>query len=153
MFEQGIAYFSLHTLPPGHLLAWQPAWSILIHLYADAGKPRIQGAQQFTDSEMCLLLPLLQAHPGHCSYASMLAHYHSPDGTSIEQLVAQIDAWLKEAQGTQAWEQQMQPVRDLFVQMHSKLQALGLDIGAVLGTGYVLLGREQEQGRGASQSL
>ncbi len=133
-----ILYFPLQDiLPPGHLLAVQPATGIVSHLYSEEG-PRIQGAFIATESELRALLPVLQSHPHCCPYERVLASYNYNNGTITDELVAQVAAWLSEAATSEIWDAQMRPVRNILSRIRLKLQGLDLDIAVVSGIGYLL---------------
>src|SRR5260370_39805493 len=65
-------------LPDGHMLALNLSLGTLslianspTHLYPD-----LLAEQQFTTTELCVLLPLLKAYPHYCPYEVLLASFN-----------------------------------------------------------------------------
>ena len=142
MFDMGMVYFDLHDpFPKGYLLVWYPTVGLLAHFsFQGEGNLHLCSWQDgFADDEMRALLPLLNSQPQCCPYEHVLAHFYNPHKQITEELIAWTGAWLEEAQGTPAWEQQVKPVRELLSRVLPKLHALGMDISAVKERGYGLL--------------
>jgi len=97
-----------------------------------------QGAeQQFTNSEICVLKPLLESYPHFCPYEVLLASFNS--GNVTEQAVDRCRERLQEAQEAGVWDQEMRPVRNVLSRTRLKMQTFGIDIFSILETGYVLM--------------
>src|SRR5439155_18231781 len=73
-----VLHFSLQgLLPPGHTLALNPSLGTLSHLVCKLDRPHMLMEQQFTTSEICVLLPLLEAYPYYCPYEVLLASFNN----------------------------------------------------------------------------
>src|SRR5207248_8695594 len=69
-----ICYFE----PPLNLqgrLALSPSLGLLVLLSCDDGVPSLVGAALFTESEMTVLLPLLEQYPHYCPNEVLLASF------------------------------------------------------------------------------
>jgi hypothetical protein len=99
--------------------------------------PRLAGEQQFTTSEMNLVLPLLHSYPHYCPYEVLLAsfNYSKLSEALIEKARKHLHAALEEG----IWDQEMRPVRNVLSRARLKLRNLGIDIVSILETGYVLM--------------
>ena len=75
--------------------------------------------QQFTNSEVCVLLPLLQLYPHYCPYEVMLAHFNSRNVD--EQVIVKSRNRLQEAQALGIWEYEMRPVRNVLSRTRLKI--------------------------------
>ena len=75
--EPSVLHFSLQgALPSGHIVALYRPLGTLSYLVTDGDQPRLVAQQQFTGSEMSLLLPLLDAYPYYCPYEVLSAHFY-----------------------------------------------------------------------------
>ncbi|TMD42709.1 MAG: hypothetical protein E6I90_12525, partial [Chloroflexi bacterium] len=92
---------------------------------------------QFTNSEICVLKPLLESYPHFCPYEVLLANFNS--GNVTEQAVDRCRERLQEAQEAGDWDQEMRPVRNVLSRTRLKMQTFGIDIFSILETGYVLM--------------
>jgi hypothetical protein len=135
-----ISHFSLEGLLPSE-------WTLALHvslgtlsLIADEpGKshPCLLAEQQFTTSELGVLMPLLRSYPHYCPYEVMLAsfnHGHVSDST-----VERCRQRLYEAQLAGVWDQEMRPVRNVLSRTRLKVRSFGIEISSILETGYVLM--------------
>src|SRR5579864_7839692 len=86
--DENILHFTLEDLlPADHMLALNVSLGTLCLLAAGFDKiPRMLAEQQFTSSEICVLLPLLRAYPHYCPYEVLLASFNNPkiDELTIE---------------------------------------------------------------------
>src|ERR1700730_16575363 len=76
--EKILHYTRPELLPAGHTLAMNVLLGTL-SLIANDSKlpyPRMVAEQQFTMSELSLLLPLLNSHPHYCPYEVLLASFN-----------------------------------------------------------------------------
>ena len=123
-------------LPQGHTLALNTVLGTLSQLFCDNDMPRLLGQQQFTTSEIYVLMPILEAHPYYCAYETLLASYSH--GKVTEATVARCRNLLEEAQEEGIWDQEMRPVRNVLSRTRLKLHNFGIDIISVHETGYML---------------
>lgn len=135
--EQIVHYVLSPLLPDGHTLALNPSLGTLSLLLRDSDGPRLVAQQQFTDSEMCILKPLVESYPYFCPYDMLLASFTSLRATGEE--VARSRERLQEAQEAGVWDQEMRPVRNVLSRTRLKLNAMHIDIKSILETGYVLM--------------
>nr|BBH94782.1 hypothetical protein KTA_29810 [Thermogemmatispora argillosa] len=139
-----IRHFSLRDLlPPHHLLALNLTLGTLAQLACEEGLPRLIAEQQFTNSEICVLLPLLEAYPHYCPYEVLLASFINGHITDAE--VERCRRRLSLAQAEGVWDQEMRPVRNVLSRTRMKLYAFGIDIFSILETGYVLMRRTRQR--------
>ncbi|HZS76810.1 MAG TPA: hypothetical protein VFA41_09375 [Ktedonobacteraceae bacterium] len=138
--DEEIVHFVLEDLlAAGQTLALNvPLGTLsLIEFHPDMSYPRLAGEQQFTTSEMNLVLPLLHSYPHYCPYEVLLAsfNYSKLSEALIEKARKHLHAALEEG----IWDQEMRPVRNVLSRARLKLRNLGIDIVSILETGYVLM--------------
>lgn len=130
-------HFSLQdALPSGHVLVMNKKLGTLSHIAAKDEHIWLLGEQQFTASEMNVLLPLLDSFPFYSPYEVLFAHFYSNDVT--EQVVTHTRRQLQKAQEEGTWDQEMRSVRTTLSRTRLKLRMLGLNISSILETGYIL---------------
>jgi hypothetical protein len=133
-----VLHFSLQgLLPIGHTLALNTTLGTLSHLVVKQERPHMVMEQQFTTGEICVLMPLLEAYPYYCPYEVLLASFSS--GRVTELTVARCRQRLQEAQEAGVWDQEMRPVRNVLSRTRFKTRSLGIEISAILETGYILM--------------
>jgi len=133
-----IRYFPLQgTLPEGQTLVLNTALGTLSLLSNGDVTPRLLIQQQFTASELSLLLPLLDQFPHYCPYAVMFASFYN--GALTEANIERCRIQLEEALEAGCWDQQLRPVRNVLSRIRFKLRGFGLDIMSILETGYILM--------------
>ena len=116
-----IQHFSLQgQLPDGHRLALILANGTLSYLVWDGREVSLALQQQFTNSELSLLLPLLSLYPHYCPYEIMYARFYNGRVTDVE--VARVSRHLRKAIERGTWEQEMKPVRNVLSRTRAKLQ-------------------------------
>ena len=94
--NEEVLHFSLQgLLPAGHTLALNTTLGTLSHLVCKQDRPHMLMEQQFTTSEICVLLPLLEAYPYDCPYEVLLASFNS--GRVNETTIARCRKRLQEA--------------------------------------------------------
>ncbi len=103
--------------------------------------------EQFTNSEVAILIPLLKSFPHHCPYEVLLANFHT--GSMNENIVTRWRTRLQDAQETGAWDQEMRPVRNMLSRTRLKLHTFGIDILSIFETGYILMSRIRQEAKGA----
>jgi len=137
-----IRYFSLHgALPPGHTLVLNTRLGTLSYLSSGEEGPRLLVQQQFTASELSLLLPLLELFPHYCPYEVMFASFYN--GAVTDLTVEHCRQQLQEALEAGVWDQQMRPVRNVLSRIRYKMRSFGIDITSILETGYILMVTEK----------
>ncbi len=146
---EDIVHHSLKgLLPPGHMLALNTALGTLSLISHSVEGAKLLAEQQFTNSEICVLKPLLESYPHFCPYEVLLASFNS--GHVTEQAIDRCRQRLQEAQEAGDWDQEMRPVRNVLSRTRLKIQNFGIDIFSILETGYVLmLQSRRRQQRGA----
>jgi hypothetical protein len=138
--NEKILHFSLQdALPPGHSLALNLAFGTLSYLVCeDSSTPRLIRQEQFTHTEMSVLLPLLELFPYYCPYEALYASFYS-DGKVDETTTTQARIHLEDAQETGIWDQEMRSVRCALSRARLKIRSFGIDISSILATGYILM--------------
>nr|BBH88965.1 hypothetical protein KTC_37160 [Thermosporothrix sp. COM3] len=133
-----ILHFSLQdALPTGHILALNTKFGTLSYLAYDGDRLQMIAQEQFTGTEMSVLLPLLDMFPYFCPYEALYASFYN--GRVSEEAVAQARRHLNRAQEENSWDQEMRPIRDALSRTRLKLKHFGFDISSILSTGYILL--------------
>ncbi|MDQ6644844.1 MAG: hypothetical protein M3Y76_10380 [Chloroflexota bacterium] len=134
----GIRHFSLQdAFPVGHTLALNLTLGTLSYLSSIGEKPQLLTQQQFTASEMSILLPLLDSHPYYCPYEVLYASFYNGDVTDL--IVARCRQRLQMALEIGTWDQEMRPVRNVLSRTRLKLRAFGLNVSSILETGCILM--------------
>jgi hypothetical protein len=135
--NEHILHFSLSgLLSAGHTLALNTTLGTLSQLCCDGDMPRLFEQQQFTTSEIYVLMPILDAYPYYCAYETLLASYSH--GRVNEATVARCRELLQEAQEEGLWDQEIRPVRNVLSRARLKMHSFGIDIISVHETGYML---------------
>src|SRR6516164_6076632 len=124
-------------LPASHTLVLNRKLGTLSYLSKGTDHPRLVMQQQFTTSELSLLLPLLELYPDYCPYEVMFASFYN--GTITEETVELCRQRLYEALERGTWDQQLRPLRNVLSRTRMKLRAFGIDISSILETGYILI--------------
>jgi hypothetical protein len=124
-------------LPAGHTLVLNTALGTLSYLSKGVDRPRLEMQQQFTASELSLLLPLLELFPHYCPYEVMFASFYN--GTITDETVEHCRQRLYEALERGTWDQQLRPLRNVLSRTRMKLRPFGIDISSILETGYILM--------------
>lgn len=134
-----ILYFTLQdALPDSDTFALNTRLGTLSYLSIDEHEqPRLLAQQQFSQSELSLLRPLLEHYPQYCPHEVMFANFYN--GTVTEQTIARARTRLQEAAEYGTWDHEMRPVRNVLSRTRLKLKDFGLDILSILETGYMLL--------------
>ncbi|HTK07142.1 MAG TPA: hypothetical protein VL485_08235 [Ktedonobacteraceae bacterium] len=136
--EERIMHFSLQeALPSTHTLALNLAFGTLSYISCVADRPLLLMQEQFTNGEMSVLLPLLEAFPYYCPYEIMFAHFYN--GKVSDKIIARSRQHLQAAAEEGLWDQEMRPVRSALSRTRLKLRPFGIDISSILATGYLLM--------------
>lgn len=136
--EEDILHFSLQgLLPQGHTLALNTILGTLSLLVCKDDRALLLLEQQFTNSEMCVLLPLLESYPYYCPYEVLVAHFQG--GRANEREIERCKQRLADAQEAGVWDIEMRPVRNMLSRTRLKTRPFGLEISSILETGYILM--------------
>src|SRR5215467_6011016 len=136
--DQEIIHFPVEgLLSASHSLVANMTLGTLVYLVCSADGPQMLAEEQFTSSEMRVLLPLLQSYPHYCPHEMLLANFSTGNGSEVT--VARCRQQLQDAQDAGTWDQEMRPVRNVLSRTRLKLRLLGLDILSIFETGYILL--------------
>ena len=136
--EEEFLHFSLQgLLPTGHSLALNTTLGTLSHLVIEQDRPHMLQEQQFTTSEISVLMPLLESYPYYCPYEVLLASFNN--GRVNEVTIARSRERLLEAQEAGIWDQEMRPVRNVLSRTRLKTRVFGIEISSILETGYILM--------------
>ena len=138
--DDDILHFSLDDLlPQGHTLALNLSLGTLslIANSHDNSYPLLLTEQQFTASELCVLVPLLKYYPHYCPYEVLLASFYN--GNTNEASIERSRNRLYEAQLEGIWDQEMRPVRNVLSRARLKMRSFRIEISSILETGYVLM--------------
>ncbi len=135
-----ILHFSLQdSLPARHTLVLNTNFGTLSYLSCDAvGMPRLLKQEQFTNTELSVLLPLLELFPYYCPYEVLYASFYG-GGKATEESIASAREHLDEAMAAGCWDQEMRPVRCALSRTRLKMRTFNVDISSILSTGYILL--------------
>ncbi len=138
--DDEILHFPLDDLlPEGHMLALNLSLGTLslIANSRDKSFPYLLAEQQFTTSELCVLIPLLKSYPYYCPYEVLLASFNN--GNVNETTIERSRKRLYEAQLEGIWDQEMRPVRNVLSRARLKMRAFRIEISSILETGYILM--------------
>jgi hypothetical protein len=142
--SEEVLHFSLQgLLAPDHTLALNTTIGTLSHLACKEDRPLMLMEQQFTTSEICVLLPLLEAYPYYCPYEVLLASFNS--GRASDVAIARSRKRLQEAQEAGVWDQEMRPVRNVLSRTRLKTRSFGIEISSILETGYILMQKNRHK--------
>jgi|SRR5947209_6470116 len=135
--NESIVNFSLQgTLPAGYTLALNTALGTLAYLSYNEDGPIQLMQQQFSRSELSVLLPLLKSFPYYCPYEVLYASFYYSQVN--DQVVARCRQHLQQAFETGVWDQEIKPLRNVLSRTRLKLKNFGLNITSILETGYLL---------------
>ncbi len=138
--DEAICHFTMtDLLPEDQTLALNTRLGTLALLTSDpaTAHPTLLAEQQFSTSEMSVLLPLLQSYPHYCPYEVLLASFNS--GNTSEASIERFRLRLQEAQFAGVWDYEMRPVRNILSRARFKLRDFGIEISSILETGYILI--------------
>lgn len=148
--DDGILHFTLdNVLPESHTLALNLSLGTLslIANSPDNSYPFLLAEQQFTTSELCVLIPLLNHYPHYCPYEVLLASFYN--GNTNETTIENSRNRLNEAQLEGIWDQEMRPVRNVLSRARLKMRSFSIEISSILETGYVLMRLSERKRLGA----
>jgi hypothetical protein len=135
-----ILHFSFqNSMPQGHTLALNTEFGTLSHLVCDESRiPRLLRQEQFTNTEMSVLMPLLAQFPYYCPYEVLYASFYGGGKTS-EEGIENAREHLDEAMEDGTWDQEMRPIRCALSRTRVKMRTFNVDISSILATGYILM--------------
>jgi hypothetical protein len=137
--NEKILHFSLQdSLPAGHTLALNTTFGTVSYLVTEGNIPRLVRQEQLTNTEMSVLMPLLELFPYYCPYEVLYASFYG-SGKVTDSNVARARERLQEAQEAGTWDQEMRPVRCALSRTRLKMRSFGVDISSILATGYILM--------------
>ena len=138
--EEAISHFEMTgLLPEDQTLAMNTRLGTLALLTSDPATvhPLILAEQQFSSSEMSVLVPLLQSYPHYCPYEVLLSNFNS--GTTTEASIERFRLRLQEAQFAGVWDYEMRPVRNILSRTRFKLRDFCVEISSIIEIGYILI--------------
>ncbi|GER86961.1 hypothetical protein KDW_11230 [Dictyobacter vulcani] len=138
--QNKILHFSLQdSLPAGHIMVLNTHFGTLSYLACDEMNiPRLLKQEQFTNTEMSVLMPLLELFPYYCPYEVLYAHFYA-GGKASEADIVKAREHLEDAMAEGIWDQEMRPVRCALSRTRLKMRSFNVDISSILATGYILL--------------
>lgn len=146
--NEEILHFSLQgLLPIGHTLALNPSLGTLSHIVMNHDRPQMVMEQQFSSSEISVLLPLLESYPYYCPYDVLLASFTY--GRVTDAAVERCREHLQEALNEGVWDQEMRPMRNVLSRTRFKTRNFGIEISSILETGYILMYGVDRKRKGA----
>lgn len=135
--NETILHFSLSgALPDGYTLALNTTLGTLSCIASGDELPRLVQQQQFTNSELTMLVPLLESFPHYCPYEVLFASFYN--GNVTDPMVARCRRQLQESLEDGTWELQMRPIRNVLSRTRLKLRPFGVNILSILETGCIL---------------
>ncbi len=136
--EEKTLHFSWEkALPEGDTLVLNITLGTLSYLSIENKRPCLVAQQLFTDSEMSIVIPLLKAYPYYCPYEVLYTSFY--DGDITEENVNRNRRRLQRAIANGTGEVELRSVRGILSRVRPKLRAIGLDVVAIMETGYILL--------------
>ncbi len=136
--EEQMRYYPLpDLLLPEQALVLNKRLGLLSLLTMDEERrPRLLAQEQFSQSELSVLRPLLEHHPHFCPYEVLWASFNG--GQITDTAVDRARQRLQEAQFAGVWDYELRPVRNILSRARFKLRAFGIDVRSILETGYLL---------------
>ena len=136
--ESSVFHFSLqNVLAAEQTLALNTTLGTLSCMVCEDGQVRLVMQQQFTRSELSLLLPLLCSFPYYCPYEELYASFYNSHLSPLT--ISAARRHLQRASETDTWEQEMRPIRNVLSRTRLKLRMLGITITSILETGCMLM--------------
>jgi len=119
------------------VIALNPVARTLSRLVLDAdGSPRLVAGQTFSLGEFAVLRPIVLSYPEYCPFEELLAsHYY---GSLSEENIATCREQLQIALDTHSWLEVINPLRTLISRLHFKVRDVGIGLGPIYKTGYLL---------------
>jgi hypothetical protein len=109
--EEGITHYRLKGLVPTyHVFALKASLGTLSLMASDPDGPHLVIEQQFTASELTVLIPVLEAFPHFCPNEVLLASFY---GQRTTDEVERYRKRLLTAKMKGSWDQEMRPIRNI----------------------------------------
>jgi hypothetical protein len=108
---------------------------LIVLLTCHEQSPQLVSAQQFTATEMMVLLPVLFSHPDFCHYETLFASF---SGGTTEADIEKARIRLLRAKERGNWDVLMRPVRNIISRARLKLHPIGITVLSLFEAGYVL---------------
>jgi hypothetical protein len=125
--SSAVKYYLLHgLLPEGQIFALHRELRTLSLLCEG---PLLLEQQQFSDSELRLLTPILDAYPYYCPYEVLLAHVSTRVVTVS--VITECHQRLQVARLQGTLRQELKPVRRAISSLRAKLHSFNLEISIV----------------------
>jgi hypothetical protein len=125
--DSDVRYYPLHgLLPEGNIFALHMEMRTLSLLCEG---PMLIKQQQFSDSELRVLTPILDAYPYYCSYDVLLAHTSNRIVTAS--VITDCHQRLQDAHRQGTLRQELKPVRRAISSLRAKLRCFHLEISIV----------------------
>ena len=137
--EEMLHFSLLGLLPPAHTLVLNTALGTLSDIFVHEDRPQMTAQQQFANSEISVLLPLLDAYPYYSPYETLYASFTY--GKVTESILERCRQHLHEALKEGVWDQEMRAMRNVLSRTRFKTRAFHIEISAILETGYILIYR------------
>jgi hypothetical protein len=136
--DETVWHFRLpEALPEGDMLALNMTLGTLSYLSSQDGQPVLLMQQQFSESEVNILLPLLKSFPNYCPYEVLYTSFY--DTTVTEEKVERNRRKLQRSFADGTWDLEMRSVRTALSRTRLKTRLMGLDVVSILETGYILM--------------
>jgi len=143
--HEEILLFALSgVLPEGQRLTLHRPLGILALLSSENELPRMLAVQQFTLSELCVLIPLLEAYPDYCPHEVLLACFNNGSANVTEETIVKCRRRLHAAHMEGFFDQEMRPVRNVLSRTRLKLHEFAVDVTSLLETGYLIRAKSRK---------
>ncbi len=139
------------VLPEGDTLVLNTEFGTLSYLSIENNRPCLIAQQVFTESEMSALVPLMKMYPYYCPYEVLYTSFYDSDIT--EENVNRSRRRLQRAMTNGTIEVELRSVRGILSRIRPKLRAIGLDVVAIMETGYILFIRTKPKPKALDQGV
>ncbi len=136
-----IRHYRLEALlPAGQCLALQYPLGVLALFEQTTEGSQMRAVQQFTPSELLVLVPMLSWYPEFTPYENLLAHFETGKLQLSDEVIGTYRRRINQALDGSGptFEFLLRPVRNVISRTRLKLHALDLDVVSLLETGYRL---------------
>src|SRR6516225_11849203 len=128
--EESVVYYSLPNLVKGsHRLILHKERRTLSLISHDDSGPSLLQQEILSDSELQIIVPILNVFPHYCPYEVLLASIISR--TTVESTVTNWRFRLLEAHSKGTWQQEIRPLRRALTSLRRKLYSFGLEISTI----------------------
>lgn len=148
--ENDFVYYALPSLLwPGHVFVLNKRLGVLSHLAfteLNVGT-RLVHQEQFSTSELRVLLPLLELYPNYCPYETAWASFYT--GQMTDEATGRARLRLQEARFAGVWDHEMKPLRNTLSRVRLKLRHFQIEVRSIIEVGYLLKPLEREAPAGS----